>query len=146
MVGGEVAGETEVARRVATAARALPQLTWHGRLGYARTLALFERARLFVNTSRIEGFPNTFLQAWSRGVPTVSFFDPDGTIAAEGLGETAIDDDSLARAVGGLLEKPDRLVETSTRCLRYIACRHPAGYAADAYLSLLRAAVQARSA
>ncbi len=144
MVGGAVAGEPEVARRVAAAAQGLPQLTWHGRLGYARTLALFDRARVFVNTSRIEGFPNTFLQAWSRGVPTVSFFDPDGTIAAEGLGAAVSDDHGLEHAVRSLLDEPLRRAAASSRCLRYMARAHPAGGTAGSYLSLLRAAAAAR--
>ena len=56
---------------------------------HEKTEKYFDQCAVFVNTSKCEGFPNTFIQAWRRGIPCLSFFDPDGVIEKFGLGEVA---------------------------------------------------------
>lgn len=77
MVGGQDSSSRgdEAVRAVRAAAERLPNLDYRGFLPLADTERMFDGARLLVNTSRYEGFPNTFLQAWARGVPTVGFVD-----------------------------------------------------------------------
>ena len=77
MIGGHDAGRRgeEFARMEREAAAQLPNLEYKGFLPFAEADRQFDGARVFLNTSRYEGFPNTFLQAWSRGVPCVGFTD-----------------------------------------------------------------------
>lgn len=77
MIGGSDPGRRseEYARGVAAAAASLPNVEFRGFLPFEEADREFGNARLVVNTSSYEGFPNTFLQAWSRGVPTIAFVD-----------------------------------------------------------------------
>lgn len=50
-------------------------------------------------TSEYEGFPNTFLEAWSHGLPIVSTFDPDCIVKDQSLGNSC---DTVAQIIDGL--------------------------------------------
>lgn len=62
-------------------------LTYFGPQPAKEVMALIAQSKVLVNTSPAEGFPNTMLEAWSRGVPVVSLtVDPGGVIGREQIG------------------------------------------------------------
>ncbi len=62
-------------------------LSWRS---HEELMKLVARAVAIVNTSRVEGIPNTFLEAWARGVPALTLeWDPDGRIEHHRLGVAA---------------------------------------------------------
>ncbi len=76
LVGGAGSDLTEqnLFRRIIKEAQELDNLEVTGFVPPDKIDKYFERARIFINTSVSEGFPNTFLQAWSRGIVTISTF------------------------------------------------------------------------
>jgi glycosyltransferase involved in cell wall biosynthesis len=104
----------------ARAARRLPNLEVRGHVEHGRVAELFQDAALFVQTSTVEGFPNTLLESWAHGVPSVSAFDPDGVIARHGLGQSV-----------------ETLYQLESAVLRWMVnpgAREQAGHAARAYV------------
>jgi glycosyltransferase involved in cell wall biosynthesis len=115
---------TSYARQVVERARALPNLSVHGQATAAQIREFLGRAMCLVSTSEYEGFPNTFLESWSAGVPVISTVDPDGVIVRYGLGGIGADTAELARAIGELAACPQRWMETSSRARRYFVEHH----------------------
>ena len=77
----------ELIQSVEDSARRLPQLEFLCEVPVDEVNQILLRARALVTTSESEGFPNTHIQAWMRGVPVVSTgIDPDNLIKNEGLG------------------------------------------------------------
>lgn len=121
MVGGPLPGEGALYERVRREAARSPNLTFHGRLAYQDASAMYSRARLLVNTSEVEGFPNVYLQSWIHGVPVVTYLDPDGVIQRKGLGAVAESPLRMRDAVLQLLGDGSALAEMSARCRDFMA-------------------------
>jgi glycosyltransferase involved in cell wall biosynthesis len=101
MVGGNPLQRDEFRDSIYEEARTIPNLLFKGFLPFEEVERLFKRASLFVNTSTLEGFPNTFLQAWARGVPVLSTVNvnPDGLITENHLGAVVSNLDEMVDAV-----------------------------------------------
>ena len=106
------------------AAEACPNLGVRGYVDHARLSELFESASLFVHTSQVEGFPNTVLEAWARGIPSVTAVDPDGVIARQRLGEVVGNVPSLVTAVERWMADPALRREAGARAREYVRGRH----------------------
>jgi glycosyltransferase involved in cell wall biosynthesis len=103
MIGGPVPQQAEYFAQIRKAAEGIPNLKLLGPLPHGEVGPVFERARLHLNTSDFEGFPNTFLQAWMRAVPVVSFFDPDTLLRTKQLGYAPASMEEMAAALEALL-------------------------------------------
>jgi glycosyltransferase involved in cell wall biosynthesis len=67
--------------------RATPNVEYMGSRSQAEVNELLARSHVFVNTSRYEGFPNTFIQAWMREAAVVSLHvDPDRLLGERAIG------------------------------------------------------------
>ncbi len=125
-VGGSPSGrEAEIyAQPILAAASSLPNIILHGRIDRENMPDFYDRLHLFCCTSAYEGFPNTFLEAWSHGLPIVSTFDPDGLIAEHGLGKAVSDVDGLVTGIRFFAEKPEQFRASSKRAREYYLRNH----------------------
>ena len=104
MIGGPCLGMEQYFAEIEHAAKRAPNLEFMGAVPYSQVNDYFLRAKVFANTSESEGFPNSFLQAWVRGVPVVSFFDPDRLIKRHRLGGVPEDIEDMAAELIRLLD------------------------------------------
>jgi glycosyltransferase involved in cell wall biosynthesis len=144
MIGGSQPGFSDLYERIDAAAQKLPNLTFHGRVPYHDIGAYYDRARVLLNTSEVEGFPNSFLQAWSRGVPVVSFFDPDGLINREGLGVSPKSVDDMVGAADRLLADDMEWRRISARCTDYMERMHGDDVVLKPYIAAIEQAFRGR--
>ena len=65
--------------RLVEEAQQVSNIEFHKSVPFAKINSFFQCAKIFVNTSDFEGFPNTFIQACAAGVPILSLnTNPDG--------------------------------------------------------------------
>jgi glycosyltransferase involved in cell wall biosynthesis len=129
-----------LAAEVRAAATALPNLELLPQRPRADLLDLYTGSVAVVNTSRLEGFPNTFLEAWARGTPALSLhIDPDRIIERRGLGTfTGGSMDALVEAARDLWARRDDLGAVSAATRQYVATVHDPAVVGSEWAALVR--------
>lgn len=126
MIGGPGDGEAGLYDAIASRAAKLRNLQFLGFLPFDAVEEQFDTAKVFVNTSSSEGFPNAFLQAWSRGVPTVSFIDAGARLDGEEIGVRVDTPREMAAAVAKLATDDELRSTLGQRCASYVErCHSP---------------------
>ena len=135
LVGGEAHGEDADAgyyAEVHARGRALGNVEMTGFLPLAQVERRFDGARVLLNTSVYEGMPNTFLQAWARGIPTVATVDVGAPVYP-----VVRDADAAAAEIERLLAEPAHWQGASRRCREHFEQNHSTGAVMQKYLDLL---------
>ena len=145
MIGGPMPGAEELYAEVRQRAASLPNVAFHGYVPQHEVGTYFERTRVFVSTSAIEGFPNTYMQAWSRGTPVVAFLDPERLLSEKHLGTLVSSPEELAGAIARLNGEPGEWEQASARGRRYIEGRGGESEMVNAYVAALSSLLHAPS-
>jgi len=125
MVGGPVPKHEQYYAEMVERAKAIPNLTLTGFLPFPEADKLFPKATILLNTSSVEGFPNTYLQAWARGVPVVGSFDPDDIISRYELGVHFGTTDEAVQAIDRLCRlSREELQDIGMRGVEYVQKHH----------------------
>jgi glycosyltransferase involved in cell wall biosynthesis len=110
---------------IVDALQSLPNVEYRGQVSPDEASQVIAHAALFLSTSDEEGFPNTFLQAWSAGTPVVSLrIDPDQIIERYALGKVSCTAEQAIVDIKDLIGSPKTREAISSRARRYVANSH----------------------
>ena len=123
-VVGDGNGETTYVQGLKLRAKYLPNVHLHGNVPHTNMNQFYLQTSALICTSRAEGFPNTFLEAWSHGLPVVTTFDPEGVVAANGLGIVGKNVSDLTDGIKELLYSPKRWYKVSQSARAYYLQNH----------------------
>jgi glycosyltransferase involved in cell wall biosynthesis len=93
-----------------------------------------------LNTSLNEGFSNTFLEAWSLGVPVVTTknVNPDEIVNKYNLGKVADEYDQLHNMLRSIAEYDNNEYDSLAKnCFRYVKEKHDPKYLANQFILYL---------
>ena len=125
--------------RIEAAAERLPNLELLPPCPRSDVLEEMRGAVALVKTSRVEGMPNGFLEAWARGVPVLSLnVDPDAKIANNDIG--VVTDGSMERlieAAASLWRDPELQTAIGERARRFVQDVHSPEVVADRWVEML---------
>lgn len=124
MIGGPQPGHEALFHAIQKKAAVIPNLEFCGHIPYHLMDSYYSSARIFVNTSESEGFPNSYLQSWVRGTPVIAFFDPDAIIGRFSLGHVVANIESMRLALRSMISDNSSWGACSEKCHAYIASRY----------------------
>lgn len=111
----------------------VPNLIFEGFQPYDAADALFNRACVFVNTAVDEGFPNTYLQAWARKIPTVAFWNSRSFLNGRAVDLVADNLDHMVQLVNDLAQRGAYWQERSALVDAYYQAHRSPSAAMDEY-------------
>lgn len=123
-IAGGADDDAAYANELIDRASSMANVSYLGVLDRQAMVELYAQSSLLICTSRLEGFPNTFLEAWGSGLPVVTTYDPDNVIRDNQLGDVANTAATLAKKIEVILGEESAYLELRTNALQYFNKHH----------------------
>ncbi len=132
---------------ITTEAETIQNLDLVRNVPYQEINRYFDQARILVNTSEYEGFPNIFLQAMSRGTPVVSMVvNPNGILTEQDGGVlTGEEEPALRDGVQRLWDDENLYARKSKAASAYVAQHHDVNTVTERYKELFRTLIETKT-
>jgi glycosyltransferase involved in cell wall biosynthesis len=130
---GAPGSDAALNRQVAEQCERMPNVVLHGAVAHDRIDEHYRRSAVLLCTSDFEGFPNTFLEAWRRGVPVVTTWDAARIVRDNTLGVHSESIAELGHRTMKLLGNVDSWNEYRCRVRQYYLKNHTVERAVDQY-------------
>jgi glycosyltransferase involved in cell wall biosynthesis len=97
-----------------------PNFHYYGESEQEFILGMLNKVKVLVNTSDSEGFSNTFIEAWLRGVPVITLkgVNPDDLITKNGVGFVCDDIDEIQKRISEILNNSSLFSQMSLESKR----------------------------
>lgn len=105
-------------------ADSISNISFLGPVTFEESEKLFEKAKVLICTSEYEGFPNTFLQAWSRNIPIIATVNPNNLLSQKRLGVLVKNEVELKQSLKDFLNKKDCRTEMKQNISDYFEKNH----------------------
>lgn len=122
MIGSSL--DHDLYRSCKNQAKDLKNVEFLGSLSFQETESLFAQHKLLVCTSKIEGFPNTFLQAWANRTPVITSFDPSDVVKNKNLGISYDSLEEANNAISTLLTDDEKYYKMQNSINAYFKAAH----------------------
>lgn len=117
-------GPNKYSQAIRVEAEDIPNVKVHGRKSKDQMDAIYQQSSVLCCTSEIEGFPNTFLEAWSNGRPVITTFDPDNVVSENRLGMAVQTEAEIKIVLISLFNNRSLLLELGDNARRYYLKYH----------------------
>jgi glycosyltransferase involved in cell wall biosynthesis len=124
-LGGSSSYANKYFNDIKEAASKINNLDFKGFVPYKEINKYYAESSLVVNTSYVEGFPNTFLEAWGNYNPIITLdFDPDEIICKYKLGLHSKTFEQLIEDTKALLKNDELRKEMGNNSRKYVEKEH----------------------
>jgi len=136
MIGG-LGDDTQLYEKVKEETAQVHNINYIGFVPPDKIGEYYRTAYAYINTSSLEGFPNTYLQSWLYGVPTLTIqIDPDNIIKENGIGIVSGSFENLISDVKRLIQNPLGRDKMSDKAFTYVRENHRIESVAEKYINL----------